>query len=160
MRKRSRYRPRPVLADPLLMLTPAPKIDRDALMLRFLTALETIAGGSHPGEAEWRDLADAINTVETLAVTLGKLVPAEVMPTVNAAIAAMVGAANRYRAGQGMRVDGPGLQALRDVMAIYGQCLDQLTGREMAVAGQMTAARVRALQRRATDSGDHKVVAL
>lgn len=160
MRKRSKYRPRAVLTDPLLLLRPAPKADADAVMLRFFTALETITAGSHPGEAEWRDLADAINTVETLALTMHRLVPQEVMPTVNAAIAAMVGAANRYRAGGGMRVDGPGLVALREVVGIYGQCLDELTGREMAVAGQMTAARVRALQRRAGDSGDHKVVAL
>lgn len=160
MRKRSKYRPGTVMTDPLLLLKPASKADRDALMLRFLTALETVAAGSHPGESEWRDLADAINTVETLAVNLGKLVPGEVMPTVNAAIAAMVVASKRYLAGQGMRVDGPGLQALRDVVAIYGECLERLTGREMAVAGHETVKRMEALLRRRATDPDSKVIAL
>lgn len=160
MRKRSKYRPRAVLTDPLLLLRPAPKADADAVMLRFLTALETVAGGSHPGEAEWRDLADAINTVETLALTMHRLVPQEVMPTVNAAIAAMVGAANRYRAGGGMRVDGPGLVALRDVVGIYGQCLEELTGREMAMARAETIRRMQAVLRRRSEDTDAKVVAL
>jgi hypothetical protein len=91
--------------------------------------------------------SDAINTVETLALVLRKLDPAEVMPTVNAAIAAMVGAASRFKAGQGMRVDGPGLEALRDVVGIYEQCLQGLTAREMAMAQAETQRRVNALLR-------------
>ena len=91
---------------------------------------------------------DAVNTVETLAVTIGKLVPGEVMPTVNAAIAGMVAASERFKGGRGMRVDGPGLQALRDVLGIYAHCLETLTGREMAVACAETSRRVQALMRR------------
>lgn len=144
-RKRSAYRPRPVMANPLAVFAPAPKAERDRLMTRFLTALHAMASGRHPGEAEWRDLSDAINTTETLALHLGKLNPAEVMPTVNAAIAAMVSAAKRFQAGQGMRLDAPGLQALRDVLAIYEQCLDGLTEREMALAQAETQRRVSAL---------------
>jgi hypothetical protein len=160
MRKRSSYRPRTLMTDPLLLLKPAPKSERDAVMLRFLTALETVASGDHPGEQEWRDLADAVNTVETLALKLGKLVPDEVMPVVNAAIAAMVLASRRYLAGQGMRVDGPGLQALRDVVAIYGECMERLTGREMAVARYETIKRMEALLRRRASDPDAKVIAL
>lgn len=160
MRKRSSYRPRPMLADPLQLLRPAPKTDREAIMVRFMTALEAVASGSHPGEAEWRDLVDAINTIETLAVTLRKLVPSEVMPTVNAAITAMALAAKRYQAGQGMRMDGPGLQALRDVLSIYSQCLESLTGREMAVAQQETQRRMDMVLRRLAKQPDARVIAI
>lgn len=160
MRKRSTYRPRPVLTNPLQLLQPAPKTDREAIMVRFMTALEAVASGSHPGEAEWRDLADAINTVETLAVTLRKLVPGEVMPTVNAAIAAMAQVAQRYQAGQGMRMDGQGLQALREVLDIYSQCLESLTGREMALAQQETERRVHAVLRRIAKNPDGRVIAI
>jgi hypothetical protein len=120
------------MTDPLSIMRPATKDQRDSVMLRFTTALQEMVAGRHPGEAEWRDLSDAINTTETLALHLHKLDPAEVMPTVNAAIAAMVAAANRFKAGQRMRLDAPGLQALRDVLAIYEQCLEGLTEREMA----------------------------
>ena len=158
MRKRSAYRPKAVLTDPLSLLRPASREQRDAVMLRFTTALQEIASGRHPGEAEWRDLSDAINTVETLALSLGKLEPTEVMPTVNAAIAAMVGAAKRFQAGQGMRVDGPGLEALRDVLAIYEQALVGLTEREMAMAQAETQRRVNALLRSRKPSAE--VIAL
>lgn len=147
MRKRSRYRPKAVIVDPLTLLRPASPDAKAKVMLRFLTALDHIARGEHPGEDDWRDLSDAINTVETLALHLGKLDPSEVMPVVNAAIAGMVGAANRYRAGQGMRLDAAGLEALRDVIDIYGQCLDSLTEHEMAMAQAETQRRVHALLR-------------
>ena len=144
-RKRSSYRPRAVISDPLSLLRPADAQRRSAVLLRFLSALDAMARGEHPGEAEWRDLSDAINTVETLAVTLRKLDVAEVMPIVNAAIAAMVGAAKRFRDGNGMRFDAPGLQAMRVIVDVYAQCLDGLTEREMAVAQAETQRRVNAL---------------
>ena len=145
MRKRSPYRPKPVITNPLALMRPASKAQRDCVMGQFLSSLDTMARGSHPGEEEWRSLSDACNTIETLALHLGKLDAAEVMPTVNAAIAGMVGAANRFRAGQGMRLDGAGLEALRDVLAIYAQCLEGLTEHEMSQAQAETQRRVNAL---------------
>lgn len=145
MRKRSAYRAKPVMLNPLAALRPAPKEQRDRVMGQFLSALDTMARGSHPGEEEWRSLSDAVNSVETLALHMGKLDPAEVMPTVTACIAAMVGAANRFKAGQGMRLDGAGLEALRDVLAIYAHRLEGLTEHEMSQAQAETQRRVNAL---------------
>lgn len=146
-RKRCNRRQRPVMTNPFALMRPASQEARDRVLMRFLSALDSMARGEHPGEAEWRDLSDAINTVETLSLHMGKLVPQEVMPVVNAAIAAMVGAANRFKSGQGMRVDGAGLRALRDVIDIYRQCLEGLTEREMAMAQAETQRRVNALLR-------------
>lgn len=152
-RKRSAYRPKPVISDPLSLLRPANREQHRAVMLRFHTALGAMERGSHPGEAEWRDLSDAINTVETLALHLNKLHALEVMPTVTAAIAAMVQAANRFKAGQRMGLSGEGMQALRDVLAIYEACLEGLTEFEMAQAQAETQRRVNAiLQTRKSDS--------
>ncbi len=158
MRKRSAYRPRAVMTDPLSLMRPANPQQRAQVLLRFLSALDSMARGEHPGEAEWRDLSDAINTVETLAMTLQKIDEFEVMPTVNAAIAAMVGAANRFKAGKGMRLDAPGLQALRSVVDIYAQCLDGLTEREMAMAQAETQRRVNLLLHSRKQT--HEVVSL
>ncbi len=145
--KRKAYRPRAVISDPLSLLRPADKQRQAAVLLRFLSALDAMARGEHPGEAEWRDLSDAINTVETLALVLQKLDGHQVMPIVNAEIAAMVGAAKRFKAGQGVRLDAPGLQALRDVVDVYRQCLEGLTEREMAMAQAETQRRVNQLLR-------------
>lgn len=147
MKKRSKYKPRPVITDPLSFMRPASKERQDAVMLKFYTALHELTNGNHPGTEEWRSLSDCINTVETLATHLEKLDAHEVMPLVNAAIAGMVAAANRFKAGKGMRLDSAGLEALRDVVDIYGQCLSQLTEREMAVAQQVTQRRVNEIYR-------------
>ncbi len=158
MRKQKAYRPRTLMTDPLSLLRPAQPAQRDAVMLRFLSAIDAMACGSHPGNDEWRDLSDAINTVETLALTQRKIPADEAMPIVNAAIAAMVGAANRFKAGKGMRLDALGLQALREVVEVYRQCLVTLTEREMAQAQQETQRRVHALLR--SPKPTHEVIAL
>lgn len=152
------HRPMPYLLNPLASLQPATKAQRDAVMLRLLTALEAMARGEHPGPAEWQHLSDAINTVETLATTMRRLSADDVMPLVNTAIAAMVGAANRYKAGHGMRLDGPGLQALRDVVSVYEQCAEILSERDMSAAQKATEQRIRSLLRQRDPS--HEVVTL
>jgi hypothetical protein len=148
MKKRSKYRPKMVITDPLSLLRPASKAQRDAVMLKFLTALTELSNGRDPGKEEWRNLSDCINTVETLATRLEKLEASEVMPTVTAAIEGMVAASVRFRAGKGMRLDAAGLEAIRDVVSIYGQCLESLTEREMAVAQAETQRRVNEIYRR------------
>lgn len=157
MKKRKAYRPKPVI-NPLMCLQPADAGERSRLMSIFLTALEAMQNCRHPGEEEWRHLSDAINTVETL-VLMGKLISEEVMPIVSAAIAGMVGASNRFKAGKGMRLDGPGLNAIRDVVGIYDQCLVGFTGLEMFQAQRKTQDRMSVLLRARNTEG-HTVVSL
>lgn len=145
MRKHSTRRPR-ALINPLTRMSPAPKSKRDRVMLSFHTALESMVSGRHPGEEEWRSLSDAVNSIETL-VGMGKLLDHEVMPMVDAAIAAMVGAAKRYRAGNGMRLDGVGMEAMRRIIDVYDQCLIGFTEAEMAEAQHRTQERLNAIWR-------------
>jgi len=142
MRKRSSYRRNRVIADPLTFLRPATKAENEALMGRFYSALESMTRGQHPGETDWHDLADAINTLETLALHQKKLVASEVMPAINAAIRAMVLAADRYRAGKGMRFDAQGIESVRVVLGYYRDCLEGLTARELALAAVQTRRRL------------------
>lgn len=158
MRKRSNYRPRPVMTDPLALVTPPSKPEREQMMLRLYTALHAVAAGSQPGEDEWRDLADVVNTLETLALHRKKISAQDVMPIVHRATEAMVMAAKRYPATGAIRLDGQGLQALRDALAIFESCMETLSAREMQLAGLETAQRVRQLRKMA-DSSD-KVVSL
>lgn len=159
MRKRNHaYRRRSLLADPLALLRPAAAEKSTPVMLMFAEALDAVARGDAPNETDWRRLADAVNSIETLCLHMGKLVAAEVMPTVTAAIAALVDAAHRFRDGRRMGVDGCGLQALRDVIDIYGQCLESLTEREMALAQQITQQRMTTLM--AADNTNGSIVSL
>lgn len=139
---RKRYRPIPVIVNPLKLLAPAPKEDRDRVMAAFNSALDMMARHENPNRAEWEQLADAVNQVETLAMEMGCLDPDEVMPSVDQAIKAMAECAKRWRAGGPLRLSGPGLEALRDVIAFFEQALECLTGAEMAKARDLTQARI------------------
>jgi len=145
MRKRSSYRPKPVVTNPMVFLRPAEKTDKDRTLMVFLGAIEAMSRGAYPDPEEWRKLSDAVNTIETLAMNMGKLVPDEVMPMVNKAISAMVRAANRHKAGQRLGLDAEGLQALRAIVDVYAQCLDGLTAAEMAMAQARTQVEVNKL---------------
>lgn len=158
MRKQCKRQVRAIV-NPLTAMRPAPKQKTERVMVRFLTALDAMANGQHPGLEEWRDLSDVVNTIETLALHMGKLIPSEVMPAVTAATEAMAKAGARYREGKTMRLDGPGLQALRDLVHAYGVCLEGLTEMEMAQAQAETQRRVNAILR-AKPSQSHTVVML
>ena len=123
---------------------PAPKEKRDRVLLTYLAALDTIASGKHPGNEEWRQLSDAVNTVETL-VLRGNLAAREIEPALNAAGAAMAHAAERYSAGAGMRMDGAGLRALREIIEIYRVAMDGLPELEIALAQVETQERIVAI---------------
>jgi hypothetical protein len=140
---RRRYRPRPGLVDALSRLAPASTSERNALTARFLSALQMLAAGQHPGEQEWRDLADVVNTVETLVDPMGLLDRAATMPLVEAATAAMVAAARRYGDCGRIGLDCPGLQAMRDVIATFEQCAAGFTRHAMVKARELTEQRMR-----------------
>ena len=147
------------MLNPLLLIQPTPKAERDATMLRFYSALDAMTRGEHPGEEEWRDMSDAVNLVETL-VDMGRLSAEQVMPTVHSAVDVMRKAAHRYFSGQAMRVDGPGLQSLREVLDVYGQCMERLTGYEIAKAAELTQERIAKARRRVQSNPDEKVIML
>lgn len=157
MRKRSRYRPKPVITDPLVLLRPADQSKRLRLLTRMHTALESIRAGRHPGPEEWRDLSDVVNIVE-VAADRGNLVHDEVMPSVRTAIDAMCEAQDRYKRGLAMRLSGAGVEAMAVLLGVYHTLLIGLTGWEMERLIAETNAEVRRLQRELHHR--HTVVAL
>lgn len=154
---RKAYRPRPVLVDALTRLQPAPKAQRDTVLLRLHTALEEMARGTQPGPQEWRDMADAINTLEALTVHMAVLDASTTMPVLERATAAMVAAERRYRSTGRAGLDGPGLQALRDALQLYTQAATGLTQHAMAKARRISA---RAYADGLNQRGGRNVVAL
>jgi hypothetical protein len=124
-----KYKPKHV-SNPLAILAPVSKERRELVVARFYSALEAMTKSANPDNEEWRDLSDCINTIETL-VTQGLLPREQVMPIVNECISHMVGAARRFQAGRGMRLDGAGISAIRTAIEVYDQACIVLTEKEM-----------------------------
>lgn len=118
MRKRSKYRPKPIIS-PLDYLQPTGPAQLMAHMLPIYTALECIASGKEPGTEEWRHLSDCVNITEQLC-KMGHL-PADTQAIANDAIAALVRASVRYKNARGMRLDSDGIRALRTCVGVYDQ---------------------------------------
>lgn len=155
-KQRKAYRPRSTIgavsALNVLMVRaessandPAPKEKTDRLMTTFLSALDTISRGQHPGAEEWRLLSDAINHVETLALR-GHLQREAVQGLMDGAISSMVDAARRWRDGGPMRMDGNGLSAVRELISVYEFALRELPELDIAMAHLETQQRVTAAQ--------------
>lgn len=123
--------------NPLARLMPIRKEVREQLMLRAYSALEAITAGRHPGESEWRDLADVVNVVETLTVDLKRLPPLTLAHTETAS-QSLRDAARRFKDTNTVRLDAAGITALRSVLEIYDQCLGTFTERAMEEAFQRT----------------------
>lgn len=142
-KRRQRYRPfHPlgVTAMDRLLARIEPMPERP--LAAFYTALEMIARQEHPGEAEWRDLADIVNVVETLMLD-GRLLREEVEPLIAAGTAGMAAAGYRWRDGHGVRLDAAGLQAMRRLLEVYEACRAELSTADMEAARRATANRVR-----------------
>lgn len=149
MRKRSRYRPQPVSLSPLALLHPLPQRERERRVLRLLSAIDTIASGSHPGRAEWDEVANAINRVD-IAVTTGRLSVEDVPATMALIVTAEDGlraAGSRYAHGRPMRVDGLALAALREVAQAYIWCLEHWTEGDLWRLDRDTLERIERMRR-------------
>lgn len=144
-KKKSAYRPRAIMS-PWASFQVMPKSLREQEMLTMFSAIDAIARGEDPGVDDWRALSDALNTVEMLMEH--REIDCEHEATTQAAISAMVHAADRYKSGKGMRMSGPELQAMRDVLALYEACLERKTWMVMHRARQAVAQRVRDLKSR------------
>lgn len=132
-----------VFRNPLAWLQPMPKKTRDRLVLRAYTALNSLTSGKEGNDVDaLADISDVVNVTETLAVHLKQLDAAATVYT-QAANTAMKAAQERYKAGKALRLDGKGIDAVRSVIAIYEQCLELLTERQVEEAFKRTAQEVR-----------------
>lgn len=146
-RKRFRMSQARVTLDPLAKLQPVSAERRELVIAGFRSALDTMVRGREPGEHEWRMLADAVNTIETLVDPMGLLDAAQTAPTIEAAKVALAGAGSRWRAAKGMRLGGAGLQALRDVIDLYESASAGFSLHAMDEARRITSERMTAALR-------------
>lgn len=146
---------------------PMPIENRRHQRMRLADALHELMHAPAPGNNCWRVISDAINLTETLVLhgeapitnpDTGKVVashwrgcegaPVEIADAsglLQDAITAMAKAGQRMLEGKPMRLDGPGIEAVRAATDDYLTALDALPARTMVRCHRSTEKRTREL---------------
>lgn len=125
-------------------------------LTRMHLALANVTSGESPTDEDWRLIADAINLVETLVL---QGIAQDESGLLHDAITAVGEAFDRAgRDSARMRLTGPGLAAIRAVLADWGACLEQLPERTVIEAHIATDRRIAEKLRRHSLGNLEKVV--
>lgn len=130
---------RVMLADPV---NPMPEARRRHQLTRMLGGLAAIERGAAPTPEDWRLCSDAVNLLETL-VKSGAL--QDDGGLVMDGIEALAKAGARHLGGGQIRLDGPGIAAMRAVLEDYATALGALPERTIVQAHRDTEIRIRAI---------------
>lgn len=126
-----------LMASPTAPLSAA---QLQAHLIPMLDGLRALEQDQQPTIHHWRALSDAVNMLETL-VNLG--VCADESGLLNDAARSMGEAGTRHlRTGAPIRLDGPGISAVRAVLEDYGQLIPQLPARVMVRCHRLTELRI------------------
>jgi hypothetical protein len=129
MRKRSKYRPKPVLTDPVGFVVESSTLlveHGDYVVdwqLRNNSAFEKLLKGI----ADKKDLNTLIasrNMTEALIVTLGGH---DIDATLARSAVALIGICDRGNAGKGVAMKADEMQAMRDLMGLHDELLEVVT---------------------------------
>ncbi len=146
---------------------PIPQAKRDHQLGQMKKAIAAMEQGEHPTVNDWRMLSDAVNLLETLVRCGpwrdcdGDLVDfPDTSGLLNDAISAMDRSATRLLAGKPIRLDGPGIQAMRAVLDDYSAAIEALPAREVIKCHMMAEKRLRAAMQDIPATGGVRVVAI
>ncbi|MCX8016937.1 MAG: hypothetical protein N2690_03385 [Rhodocyclaceae bacterium] len=159
MRKRSSYarKRRPALHRHYshwdeLMASPAdplPQAWRVHHLTRLWEGLAALETAPNPTTDDWRMCSDAVNFMETLVTQGpwlawdGTMVEISDHGLLQDAVTALAHAGKRHMAtGCAIRLDGPGIVAVRSVLDGYAQALEVLSARAMVRCHRLTEARI------------------
>jgi hypothetical protein len=124
-------------------IEPMPLAKRTHQITRMLQGLASIEQCAAPTTEDWRLCSDAVNLMETLVLQLR--VAEDRQGLLNDAIAALAAAGRRHKGGMPIRLDGPGIQAVRAVLEDYAELLAILPARTVIRAHRLTERRIAAI---------------
>ncbi|MGI9132663.1 MAG: hypothetical protein ACR2I0_01775 [Rhodoferax sp.] len=142
-----RHIPTYSILDELMASPNAPLPERDRLhqLTVMWQGLANIEAGDNPTNNDWRVCSDAVNLMETFIRemrlcedTSGLLLDA---------ITALAYAGKRKLEGKPLRLDGPGIFAVRAVLEDYASLLDQLPHRTVVRCHRLTEKRISDIHR-------------
>jgi hypothetical protein len=110
-----------------------------------------------PHKNHWNACTDAANMVETLIVQGHVQDPGG---SLKLGIDALANAAKRKHAGGAIRLDGPGIVAVRGLVEDYAEFLKHLPERTIVAAHRATEQRINAIRRGQRQQHDIEVVSL
>lgn len=122
---------------------PLPLAKRSHQVTRMLEGLASIERADAPSTEDWRLCSDAVNLMETLVVE--QKVAEDAQGLLSDAIAALAAAGRRHQGGMPIRLDGPGIRAVRAVLEDYAALLDVLPARTVIRAHRLTERRIAAI---------------
>lgn len=136
MRKRSKYKPRPVLRDPVgfVVESVTPLVEHDSYVLNWKLKNNEAFAALMRGQATKTDmdtLASAHNITDALLVILDGQ---DIDGTVARSAVAIMDICNRANAGKGVAMRAAEMQAMRDLMQLHDELMDVVTLGQMEKA--------------------------
>ncbi|MES2942950.1 MAG: hypothetical protein V4772_08800 [Pseudomonadota bacterium] len=128
-----------MLADPI---NPMPETKWRNQLTKMWQGLADIESAESPSTEDWKICSDAVNLMETLQ-TKGHIVDESGL--LMDGITALALAGKRHLAGKQIRLDGPGIAAIRAVLHDYEQVLRQLPERLIISCHMATEQRIQAI---------------
>ena len=125
-----------MMASPV---APLPDSHRVHQLTRMYGGLHAIETAPEPTTDDWRVCSDAVNLMETL---VEMQVVEDASGLLMDAITALALAGKRHRAGGPIRLDAPGIKAVRAVLEDYAAVLEQVPARTMLQAHRQTEKRI------------------
>ena len=136
---------------------PLPLAKRLHQLTRMWQGLAAITSGAAPTTEDWRVCSDAVNLTETF-VQQGVL--SDHSGLLLDAITALALAGRRHAAGGQIRLDGPGMQAVRAVLEDYGLALELLPARTVISGHRQTEKRLQAILAGKRQPHDVEIISL
>jgi len=120
---------------------PMPAEYRRHQLTRMYGGLEAMAHGDSPTSDDWSVVSDAVNMLETMVLEMA--ICEDEGDTLKEAVRALAVAGQRQkREGKQIRLDGPGMAAVREVLASYAELLNALPARVMYRCHRLTEKRI------------------
>ena len=136
---------------------PLPQSHRIHQLTRMYGGLHAIETAPEPTTDDWRVCSDAVNLMETL---VQMKVVEDSSGLLMDAITALAMAGKRHVAGNAIRLDAPGIKAVRAVLEDYAAVIEQVPARTMLMAHRATEKRIHDILRGRKEPHDVEVIDL
>lgn len=136
---------------------PMPAEYRTHQLTRMYEGLHSLEKADDPSTEDWRVVSDAVNMLETLVVEM-KVCDDDSGLLMDAVRALAVAGQRHKREGKPIRLDGPGIQAVRAVLASYSELLEVLPARTMYRCHRLTEQRIHAILAGRTRPHDVEII--
>lgn len=136
---------------------PLPADFRRHQITRMIGGLANIERAPEPTTDDWRVCSDSVNLMETL-VEMG--VCEDASGLLSDAVTALAMAGKRHRTTGTIRLDAPGIQAVRAVLEDYAAIIDQLPARTMVRFHRLTERRIHQIMQGKLQAHDVQILAV